>query len=64
MTEPVTILTTNEVAKMLRLHPMTICKYAARGEIPCIQLGRMYRFREEDIKNWLNQRKNVDETPE
>jgi len=61
MSEEMTILTTNEVAEMLRLHPMTVCKYAAAGKIPCIQLGRVYRFRKEDIETWLRKKMTVNE---
>ena len=59
MSEEMTILTTVEVAEMLRLHPMTVCKYAKEGKIPCIQLGRVYRFRKEDIEDWLKNKMDL-----
>ena len=61
-TSPTTMLTTNEVAEMLRLHPATVCKYAARGDIPCIQLGSMYRYKKEVIEAWLSLKSEENET--
>ena len=63
-TSPTTILTTNEVAEMLRLHPATVCKYAARGAIPCIQIGSMYRFKKEIIEAWLSLKGEENEAEE
>jgi excisionase family DNA binding protein len=38
------ILTTKEVAEYLKLHEITVCKYAAEGKIPAIRIGRVWRF--------------------
>lgn len=48
-------MTTKEVAKYLKLHEITIGKYAARGEIPAIRIGRVWRFDKEAIDNWIKQ---------
>ena len=32
------IMTTKELAKYLRLHEITICKYAAEGKIPAVRV--------------------------
>ena len=37
-------MTTKEVAEYLRLHEITVCKYAAGGKIPAIRIGRVWRF--------------------
>jgi excisionase family DNA binding protein len=34
------IMTTREIAEYLKLHEITICKYAAEGAIPGIRIGR------------------------
>jgi len=48
------IMTTKEVAKYLRLHEITICKYAAEGKIPAIRIGRVWRFDKEALDRWIN----------
>lgn len=63
-TSTTTILTTNEVAEMLRLHPATVCKHAARGDIPCVQIGSMFRYKKEAIEAWLNLKSKENETEE
>ena len=47
------IMTTNEVAGYLKLHPITICKYASEGKIPGIRIGRVWRFDKEVINKWI-----------
>ena len=48
------IMTTKEIAKYLRLHEITICKYAAQGNIPAIRIGRVWRFDKEAIDKWIS----------
>ena len=47
------IMTTREIAKYLKLHEITICKYAAEGKIPAIRIGRVWRFDKEAIDKWI-----------
>ena len=47
------IMTTKELAKYLKLHEITICKYAAEGKIPAIRIGRIWRFDKEAIDRWI-----------
>jgi len=47
------IMTTKEMAAYLKLHEITICKYAADGVIPAIRIGRVWRFDKEEIDNWI-----------
>lgn len=47
------IMTTKEVAEYLKLHEITICKYAADGKIPAIRIGRVWRFDKEAIDRWI-----------
>jgi excisionase family DNA binding protein len=54
MTEPMTLLTIDEVAKLLRYSPKTIYKKAAKGEIPSVPISRRKRlFSREAIHYWL-----------
>jgi excisionase family DNA binding protein len=47
------IMTTKELARYLKLHEITICKYAAQGRIPAIRIGRVWRFDREVIDKWI-----------
>lgn len=51
------LLTVDEVARYLKLDPVTVRRKAARGEIPAIKLGRRFRFDTDEINNWLHKRK-------
>ena len=46
-------MTTKEIAAYLKLHEITICKYAAGGVIPAIRIGRVWRFDKAEIDNWI-----------
>jgi excisionase family DNA binding protein len=48
------IMKTKELAKYLKLHEITICKYAAEGRIPAIRIGRVWRFDKEAIDSWIS----------
>jgi excisionase family DNA binding protein len=49
------IMTTKEIAKYLKLHEITICKYAAQGRIPAIRIGRVWRFDKDAIDRWIGE---------
>ncbi len=51
-----TILTIEEVAKYLRVSERTVYDWAQKGEIPAGKIGTVWRFRKEDIENWVNDR--------
>ncbi len=48
--------TTDQVAKMLQVHPFTILKFIKQGKLNGIKLGRVYRIKEADIKMFINER--------
>ena len=50
------IMTTKEVSEYLKLHEITILKYAAQGKIPAIRIGRVWRFNKEVIDRWISER--------
>ena len=52
------IWTSDEAAIYLRIHPRTITRMAKRGEIPSIQIGRLWRFRRCDLDEWLMRKVN------
>jgi excisionase family DNA binding protein len=47
------MMTTKEIAKYLKLHEITVCKYAAEGKIPAIRIGRVWRFDKTAIDRWI-----------
>ena len=47
------LLDVTEAAKLLRIHPKTLRTKARSGEIPGIQLGRVWRFRASALDRWL-----------
>ena len=47
------MMTTKELAQYLKLHPITICKFAGEGKLPAIRIGRVWRFDKEAIDRWI-----------
>jgi excisionase family DNA binding protein len=43
------LLRDGDVAVLLSVRPDTVRRWAARGEIPSIRLGRLLRFRSADV---------------
>lgn len=48
------ILTPEQAAKILQIHPMTILKYIKQGKLRGSKLGRVYRIKEEDLYKFLD----------
>ena len=48
-----------EAAQYLRISPRTLTRMARRGEIPSIQIGRLWRFRRADLDEWLTRKVNL-----
>ena len=46
-------MTTGGLAKYLKLHEMTIRKYAGKGIIPGKWNGQCWHFKKEEIDSWL-----------
>ena len=53
------ILTIEEVARYLRVSERTVYDWAQKGEIPCGQIGTIWRFKKTEIENWVNNRLSV-----
>ena len=47
------IMTTQEMARYLKLHEITICKLAADGKIPAVRIGRVWRFDKNAVDEWI-----------
>lgn len=51
------ILTREQVAEMLKVHPVTVTQYAKKKGLRGMQLtGGDWRFRRSDVDAWLEQR--------
>jgi excisionase family DNA binding protein len=47
------LLTSQELAKYLKLNQATVIRKAQKGEIPAIRIGKQLRFNKSSIDNWL-----------
>ena len=47
------LLTTAAVARWFGIAPRTVCLWAECQEIPAIKIGRQWRFREGELREWL-----------
>lgn len=43
------ILTIEEAARLLKVHPVTVKRWLAQGELPAIRIGRVVRIRKQDL---------------
>jgi len=48
------ILTIKEVAAYLKLNEKTAYRLVLNGDIPGFKVGGSWRFREKDIRNWVD----------
>lgn len=48
------IMTTKEVARYLKVHERTVYRLAARGELPAFKVANTWRFRLQDIDQWID----------
>jgi len=53
------ILTLKEVAEYLKLNDKTAYRLAAEGKLPGFKVGGSWRFRREDIQQWILDKKAV-----
>lgn len=47
------VMTVREVAKYLRMKPVTIYKHAQEGRIPAFKVGASWRFKKKTIEDWI-----------
>jgi excisionase family DNA binding protein len=47
------LLTADEAAKLLRIHPKTVQKLAREGRLPSIRFDRFWRFRTSALDAWV-----------
>lgn len=52
------ILTLKEVAQYLKLTEKTAYRLAAEGKLPGFKVGGSWRFKKDDILEWIEQQKS------
>ena len=52
------LMTTNEVADCLNIHPTTMRRYALEGVVPSVRVGSRYRFDLDQVVKALEDRKH------
>jgi len=50
---PTDLIDADELSRRLALKRATVYYKAAKGELPHYRLGKLYRFSESEIANWL-----------
>jgi excisionase family DNA binding protein len=53
-----TLLTSSEVAAILRISVRTVCLWAECSELPAVKAGRRWLFRWSEIESWTEQPRN------
>ncbi len=48
------LYTTEQVAKLLQIHPLTVLRYIKSGKLKGVRLGRVYRIRDSALQDFLD----------
>ena len=54
------VLTLEEVASYLRVHPSTIYRLLKKKQLPAFKVGSDWRFNLESIESWVKERESAD----
>ena len=57
MMENEKLLTVKDVAERLRVGVATVQRWAKRGELPMVKIGKGYRISEGELARWLGKKK-------
>ena len=53
--EEETFFTVQELARYLKMKPITIYKHASRGKLPGFKVGAAWRFKKPSIDKWIEE---------
>ena len=56
------VFTLQEVARYLRMKPVTIYKHAKEGKIPAFKVGANWRFKKSTIDRWIAKQEEKETT--
>lgn len=48
------LLTAKQVSDLLEVHISTVYEWVSRGLIPCVKLGRLLRFKKQEVFRWVD----------
>jgi excisionase family DNA binding protein len=57
------LLTSSEVAKILRVNPKVVERWAKAGEVPAFKVGKFWRYRSSDLESWVGTQVHSDRQP-
>ena len=57
------LMTSQEVADYLRIHPKTVIRLARQAELPALRFGKHWRFRLSDLLDWTDSRLQSNRQP-
>ena len=52
------LLSAEEAAAHLRIHTKTLQKFAREGQVPCVRMGKYWRFRLSALDVWVRAQEN------
>lgn len=52
------VMTVRELAKYLKMKPVTIYKHAQVGKLPGFKVGATWRFKRQTIEKWIADQEN------
>jgi excisionase family DNA binding protein len=58
-----TVLTLEEAAEFLKVHPSTIYRLLRKHKIPAFKIGSDWRFKRESIEKWIEKRESDEGVP-
>ena len=50
-----TFFTVRELARYLKIKPITIYKHASKGKLPGFKIGAAWRFKKSTIDRWIEE---------
>jgi excisionase family DNA binding protein len=57
------LLTAEEAADHLRIHVKTLQKLARESRVPCVRMGKYWRFRLSALDHWVTEQQNQTSQP-
>ena len=52
------VMTVQELARYLRMKPVTIYKHAGQGKLPGFKVGASWRFKRKTVDRWISKQEN------
>ena len=57
------LLSVDEAANRLRIHSKTLQRFAREGRVPCVRMGKYWRFRLSALDRWVTAQQNETSQP-